>query len=279
MLNASTCPVAFLVSEARALRNVTADEFLAADLAASLPASVGLAVALLAASLVILFAGRRLVQPTFFLVSFGTIALLTLAFLPVALDAAGGLSDEAECLTVGITPIVTGLVAGLFAMFSASSWRYNFGFALLGAGAGAGAGYILYLAALNRWPIEIINDSGTSLTFVLCLSGGALLGTAALLRYKEAIMIVSTALVGAVGTTIALALCLAHADVKFLGAFKPSASSPSDPVIWGSACVALLLFALGAAVQFRHEGKAVDGLHLQRRPFLVSTSGTQYGVP
>merc|ERR1711988_1027553 len=98
----------------------------------------------------------------------------------------------------------------------------NAGFAFLGAGAGAGLGYTHYAAVLNRWPLETVDAQGTTLMYLLCVFVGALLGASVLLRHKIEVMIGATSLVGAVGSTAALALLLAHVDVKFLGGFKPS---------------------------------------------------------
>jgi len=252
--NASSCPVAFLVADAEHVlhsNHTSTAEQLAKELSAH-PSSLIYAGVLLLCSLFVLFFGARLVRPALFLASAFTTALLALAFVPSAL-AAAPIDENAACIVVGVAPIAIGLVAGAVAMCF-----LNAGFAFLGAGAGAGLGYTLYAAVLNRWPLETVDAQGTTLMYLLCVFVGALLGASVLLRHEIEVMIGATSLVGAVGSTAALALLLAHVDVKFLGGFKPSLQASHEVYVWAQAAAVVVLFLLGIIVQYRHARKRAE---------------------
>jgi len=268
MLNSSTCPIAFLVTEAHMFANATAAvDDLERELAQQLPSSIALATALLLSSLFVLFLGNKLVKPTLFIVSFFAAAFATLLFIPAVINAAN-VPDTAACVAVGVTPIVVGIAAALVSFFF-----LNLGFVLLGGASGAGLGYVLYTAFLHRFPIHPVGSH--DVMFIICLAVGGLVGAIALLKQKNNVFITATAAAGACGATPAIALLLAHANIHWLGAFNTGLKSPPQ-FVWPQAVVAGGLFLLGLLVQCRlaaHDKKVkarnTDAMRNAQVPLIV----------
>lgn len=267
-LNATTCPIAFLVGDAHRFVNASdAVRTLEHEYSTQLASSILLAVVLLLFSFFILFLGSKLVKPTLCITSFFAAAVTTLLIVSPIVDAAS-FSDTASCVTVGVAPIVLGLVAAAVAVCF-----LNLGFALLGAAAGAGGGYVLYTAFLSRWPLVAIGSA--NLMLILCLSIFGIVGMVIMLKQKENVLIVATSAAGACGSVPAIVLLLAHANVKFLGTFNTSLDA-SPTFVWPQALLAIGLFLLGLLVQCRlkrHEERKVsatnNGLRNAQVPLIV----------
>lgn len=242
-LNSTTCPIAFLVGDAHKFVNASdALKHFEHEYEQQLASSILLAVALLVCSLFILFLGNKLVKPTLCITSFFAAAIATLLVVSPIVNAAG-FGDTASCVTVGVAPVVLGLLAAGLAICI-----LDLGFALLGAAAGAGLGYVLYAAFLSRWPLVALGS--TNLMLVLCLALCGIVGMVLMLKQKDNVLILATSAAGACGAVPAIVLLLAHANVKFLGTFSTSLDAPPS-FVWPQALLAILLFLLGLLVQCR----------------------------
>uniref|UniRef100_A0A7S2NK19 TM7S3/TM198-like domain-containing protein n=1 Tax=Haptolina brevifila TaxID=156173 RepID=A0A7S2NK19_9EUKA len=242
-LNTTTCPIGFLVGDARQFVNVSdALAHLEHEYSTQLASSILVASVLLACSLFILFLGNKLVKPTLCITSFFAAAIATLLVVSPVVSAAN-FGDTASCITVGVAPIILGLLAAALA-----ACFLNLGFALLGAAAGAGGGYVLYTAFLSRWPLVALGS--TNLMLVLCLSLCAIIGMVVMLKQKQNVLILATSAAGACGAVPAIVLLLAHANVKFLGTWSTSLDAPPS-FVWPQALLAIVLFVLGLLVQCR----------------------------
>lgn len=267
-VNTTTCPISFLIGDAQRFSNASdALAMLEREYSTKLASSILLAVILLVCSLFVLFLGNKLVKPTLCLTSFFLAAIATLLVVTPIVDHAG-FSDTASCVTVGVAPVVLGLLAAAVA-----ACFLTLGFALLGAAAGAGLGYVLYAAVLSRWPLVVLGS--TNLMFILCIVLLGLVGIVVMLKQKENVLILATSAAGACGATPAIVLLLAHANVKFLGTFNTSLDA-SPAFVWPQAILAIALFLLGLLVQCRlkrHEERkthaARNGLRNAQVPLIV----------
>ena len=249
----STCPIAFIFTRAGHIRNLTSDagrKEIEDDLRQGLPAAVALALLLLFASTFVLLRGGRYVKWALFIVAFFTGAMLTLLVLPAVLESGvfEGLDDDSACLTAALTPLIVGLMAGGMAL-----WLLRMAFALLGAGAGGSVGYVLHMTILHNIRAGSADANGNvTWMFVGSVFGGALIGSVLLVRSQRSVLKLATAAVGAVGATAACSLLLAHADVHFLGAFKPSSieQEAGSPHIWAQAALVVVFFGIGVREQF-----------------------------
>lgn len=252
-LNATTCPIAFLVGDAHRFDDPSdAMKTLEHEFSESLASSILVAVVLLILSLFVLFLGAKLVRPTLCITSFLAAATATLLFVAPVVDAAH-FSNTASCVTVGLAPILVGLTAaGMTICF------ITLGFALLGAAAGAGVGYVLYTAFLSHWPLVIIGS--TNLMLILCLSILGLIGMAVMLKQQDSVLIIATSAAGSCGAVPAIVLLLAHANIKFLGTFNTSLDAPQT-FVWPQALLAIGLFLLGLLVQCRFKREDERKVH------------------
>lgn len=246
MLN-SSCPVSFL---ARLPGNFTeADEEiqqLTRQLADNLSTSIILASAMLVASLFVLFFGKKLVKPTIFLGAFGSVAAGSFYIANALLNDAPHVSPTASCALVAFVPLVLGVLAGLMALC-----MLQLGFAILGAAAGVGVGYTAYVAGLSHIPSPAVGAH--DVTYIVCLSVCGLLGTILMLKFSDSLMIIVTSLIGAVGSTPAVAMLLAHVNANFLGVIALDKVDIHSKYIWPQALFTLALFVLGLIVQCRQE--------------------------
>jgi len=218
---------------------------LKSDLNDQMASSIVMAVALLLVSSFLLFWGSRLVRPTLFITSFLAVGVATLAVMPKIVSHTSA-TENTSCLLVGITPIATGVLAGCVALCC-----LTLGMALLGAGAGSAAGYALYIGILYRWPLETIGS--TTLMLILSTSLGAFVGACIIVRLQKSVLIFATSAIGACGAVAAMAMLLAHANVRFLGSLRHSVQVDGHDYefIWPQALAALALFAVGVLVQCR----------------------------
>merc|ERR1719498_1731099 len=115
-LNASNCPISFLIHDMQALTNLTDAANFAKELEDNLVASVSLAAAVLLGSFFLLFFGRMLVRPTLFLAAVGVAAIASFFSINSILAQAPEVSPQAECVVLGVAPAAIGLVAGCFAL-------------------------------------------------------------------------------------------------------------------------------------------------------------------
>jgi len=247
MLNSTTCPVGFLAHLPSLVNSTTTNATdIEHELAAQLASSVAVAVLLLTASAFSLFVGARLVRPTLFVAAFVSATLSGILVVDALLPAMPELSATASCLVLGLAPLVLGILAGVLAICV-----LEVGFALLGAGSGAGLGYFAYAAGLSKLPtIDLPSGSG-DLTLLLCLLGGALIGSVLICKFRKALLIVATSLLGAAGAVPALLLLLSHAHATAVLA----AVGPHGQYFWAPAASLLVLFAAGLVVQCRSARK------------------------
>ena len=183
-------------------------------------------------------------KPTLFTVSFGVATIGAFIAFDAALPLAPNLSSNVSCILLGAGPLGVGLIAGLLSLC-----LLQLGFFLLGAGAGCGLGYTLYVAGLDT--ISSPPAFGQyDLSLLLCLSLGALIGASLMCKFKKGLMIGGTAAAGAAGATLAIALLLAHANIKFT-----PAESSTPPYRWVQPIVVVCLFCLGLCVQCRSARK------------------------
>jgi len=239
MINAS-CPLSLLSS---AVHHWNASE-VEHELEQHLGSSILLASVLLIISLFVLIAGAKLVKPTLFTVSFGLATIGAFIAFDAALPLAPNLSSNISCILLGAGPLGVGLIAGLLALC-----LLQLGFFMLGAGAGCGLGYTLYAAGLDTIPSPPAFGQ-YDLSLVLCLSIGAMLGALLMCKFKKDLMIGCTSAAGAAGSTLAIALLLAHVNIKFTSATSTS------PYRWVQPIVAVCLFCLGLCVQCRSARKS-----------------------
>lgn len=241
----ASCPLAFLaqlnVSSAGADYNRIVE-----DLRASLPASITLASVLLLVSLVMAFAGARLVKPTFAVIGFAWWWVFGLVVSDAILQGAPALSPGGSCALIAALPLGLGLVGAIV-----NVCMLSFAFAVTGLLAGTGGGYFLYVAALHNLPTSVVlgdHDLTYWLTLVVC----ALVGMAAMLRLKHTLLVIATALVGTVGAVPALALLLGHADGRFLWILDfdhMTSGQLRSPYVYGLLIGGVALFLCGLGVQ------------------------------
>lgn len=243
MFNATTCPIGWLAT-AQAINvtdlniDITTYE---ASLRAQLASSIAIATLLLVGSMVLVLAGARLVKPTLFLAAFGATLYASVLACVAVLNATPAVSDDVSCVLLGAVPVALAAVGGFAAICA-----LNLGFFLLGGATGAALGQLLYATCLYQLPTVLVFGS-TSLVYLLTLSLSGLIGAILLLKFEKRLLMVATAALGAPAATYAIALLLAHANVRFL----LDAGAPGSPYIWAPAACALGLFALGLGVQCR----------------------------
>jgi len=255
VLNVSSCPVGFLYSLNPSSVNLTEVAAEAQALDGMVATSVVWAIVVLIASMLVLFFGARLFFSTLFLSAFGVSFYGGLIVTREVLAAVPSMSATPSCVTLGVTPLVIGLIGGCCAVRIV-----KLGFALLGAAAGAGAGHLLYtmgLSAIHNPTIGAHQD----LISILCVVLGAILGAVLMVAYQKSLLILATSAVGAAGATPAIQILAAHADARFL----TEANNKSSPFGWAQPVCMLVLFGFGLFYQCRtHKPKKEEEARVQR---------------
>lgn len=254
-LNHSTCPVSTLSTVFRDLNATRIEQEIEQELSHDLAFAITTASVLLFIGLFFTFFGARLVKPTLFCAAFVSATIASfLAFDGILSQAA--ISANAACILLGAAPLATGLVAGVLSLC-----LLQLGFFMLGAGAGCGLGYTLYLAGLDRIDSPLVGNTGYDLTFVLCLSIGALLGAIVMCKCQKSLLIFATAAIGAGASTAALVLLLAHAKIVFHASCSAAPTTVHCVPSYVQPIVAVALFGLGLLVQCRSARKTREAAY------------------
>ncbi|KAL1521541.1 hypothetical protein AB1Y20_021200 [Prymnesium parvum] len=239
-----SCPIAPLLPYLLHI-NATAAEEWAEREASFVGSTLPVALVLTLGSLLLLLAGERLTRLALFL-SGALVAYVAALWLSNSVITSLSASATAACVTLIAAPLVAALCGGLLTL-----WLLSLAFACVGLAAGAAVGQALYILVLHRVSFGV-TLLGHDLFYFLLLIGLGLLGAIAMVNFKETLMIVATAALGAVGLVPGLAILLfAHADARFLWVTDISAASEhrGSPFVYGQALAVLLYFPIGVAVQ------------------------------
>jgi len=242
----ASCPVAPLLPYLLHF-NATEAEQWAQNEADSFGSALPVAIVLTVCSVLLLFAGERLTRMTLFLGGALVTFVVSLLLANSALSAASA-SPTAGCITLIVVPLILGLLGGALMLY-----LVTLAFACVGFAAGAAAGQALYILVLHRVSTGVTLLDHDLFYFIVLLAL-AIPGSILMAKYREALMVVSTAALGAVGLVPGLAiLILARFDARFLWVTDPTDANDhrSSPFVYGQALAVLLYFPLGVAVQ-RH---------------------------
>lgn len=168
---------------------------------------------LLVCSLIFLFAGDRLVKPVLFLTGFAAGLVPSFAAIDAILSAmpASVLTPSADCALLIVLPLLFAVGAGMLNVCFLS-----LAFFTLGGVSGAAFGYYLYVLVLHTIPSPVIID-GYTVVFCLAVVISALVGALAMLKAKHTLLMLATAIAGAIGAVVGLdMLLLGRIDRRFL---------------------------------------------------------------
>jgi len=226
--------------------------------------SLPVAVALVVASALLLFAGERLVKLALFLCGALVAFVVSLIIANGALSAAS-VSPTAGCVTLIAVPLLFGIAGGCLTLY-----MLTLAFALAGFAAGAAVGQFVYLLVLHNVStgVTVLDHD---LMFFLTVLALAIPGSILLSMYKEQLIIFATAALGAVGLVPGLALLvLSRFDDRFLWVTDPSDANEhrSSPFVYGQVLAALVYFAIGVSVQ----------RHCREKKAVVSDAPQPYGL-
>jgi len=208
---------------------------------------------LLVSSLIFLFAGDRLVRPVLFLTGFAAALVPSFAAIDAILSAipASVLTPSADCALLIVLPLLFAVGAGMLNVCFLS-----LAFFTLGGVSGAAFGYYLYVLVLHTIPSPVIVD-GYTVVFCLAVVISALVGALAMLKAKHTLLMLATAVAGAIGAVVGLdMLVLGRIDRRFLYLLDARTASEhiGSPFVFGPIIFAALL-AIGG---FHHQRKQKD---------------------
>lgn len=165
-------------------------------------ANTSVAAVLLVVSVLLVFAGSRLVRPTFFVMGFAVVAIAGYAAIAAILDTTDA-SAGSRCWTLALAPLACGLAGGTGALAIA-----KIAFAATGLAAGLSVGYLLYTVGLSR--LDSVagapEPGGRGVAFWITLGVCGALGACLLVQHEHEVLAIATALVGAAGLIPALDL-------------------------------------------------------------------------
>lgn len=228
-----------------ALNSTTIQQW-ASELTDGFHAPTPFAVALLVGSLALLFLGATLVRATFFLASF---VISALAAYYVSRAALAGTEESVACYGVASISLAVGILAGFAAIK-----LLRLAFACVGTLAGGALGLFLYGTFLSQFSTDVL-ILGHDATFWACVLLPALVGAALMLRWQHQLLIIATAVAGAVGLVPSLAmLVFVHIDSRFLWILSARDDDHlSSPFVYGQAAAAVLYAAVGVVAQQAQE--------------------------
>lgn len=266
-----SCPITPLMPYLLDYNQTAVQEWSQAE-AGTFGSALPVGIALTVGSALLLLAGERLTKVALFLCG-------ALVFFVVSLFASNAVlsvvsaSPTGGCVTLIAVPVTFGVLGGLLMLK-----LLTLAFSCVGFAAGAAVGQAVYLLALQHVSSGVTVLSHDMIYFI-CILALAIPGAILMATYKEALMIIATAALGAVGLVPGLAiLVLSRIDTRFLWVTDLSDAQrhSGSPFVYGQALAMLLYFPLGVAVQ-RRVKKPPKPATEQVQPYLTFQDGPRHG--
>ena len=244
-MDAGSCPVDAFRFNASAAAQWVNHEWSNAQLEGEDIGTLCVGLGLLLASALVLLKGEALVKPVFFLT--GAVCVLVPAFAAVSaiLDGAG-LSAGLDCTLLIVLPLGFAVVAGLL-----NVWFLHLAFVMLGLVGGGTFGYCMYVLVLHTIPSPVLAN-GYTLVFCAAVLCCALAGALCSYKLQHGVLMAATAVLGAVGVTVALDLVvLGRVDRRFLWLLDARSASEhlSSAFVFGPIVGAAVLAVSGFLFQ------------------------------
>lgn len=269
----ASCPITPLLPYLLHFNQTAATEW-AQQEAQAVGSGLPVAIILTVGSVLLLLAGERLTKLALFLGGAVVTFVVSLFVANAALSAASA-SPTAGCVTLIAVPVVLGLLGGMLMLKF-----LTLAFALLGFASGAAAGQALYILVLHRVSTGVV-VLDHDLFYFIVLFALAIPGSIILAKYKETLMVLATAALGAVGLVPGLAmLVLCRIDSRFLWVTDPTDANEhrASPFVYGQVLAILLYFPLGVVVQRRLKRKKERAaVSEQAQPYVVFNEPARRG--